>query len=68
MVVSLGADTFEDDPISGFRLRADDYSRVGEALAGCRLPMVFVLEGGHAVDAIGALVANVLEGFDGAWV
>lgn len=66
MVVSLGVDTFEGDPISGFRLRSGDYFRVGEALAGCRLPTVFVLEGGYAVDAIGALVANVLEGFDGA--
>lgn len=63
MVVSLGVDTFEGDPISGFLLCSDDYLRVGQDLAYVRLPTVFVLEGGYAVDAIGVNVANVLEGY-----
>ena len=64
LVVSLGVDTFEADPISGFRLRSDDYLRVGEDIARAGLPTVFVLEGGYAVDDVGINVVNVLEGFE----
>lgn len=64
LVVSLGVDTFEADPISGFRLRSDDYLRVGEDIARAWLPTVFVLEGGYAVEEVGVNVVNVLEGFE----
>ena len=66
LVVSLGVDTFELDPISKFRLRHDDYLRMGEAIAGLGLPTLFVFEGGYAVDAIGVNAVNVLTGFEGA--
>jgi len=38
LVVALGVDTFEGDPISGFTLRSADYLTVGEdiAAASCR--------------------------------
>ena len=64
LVMSLGVDTFEADPISGFRLRSDDYLRIGEDIARAGLPTVFVLEGGYAVEDIGGNVVNVLEGFE----
>lgn len=64
LVVSLGLDTYEGDPISGFRLKSKDYYVVGEMLASLQLPTVFVLEGGYALDAIGANTVNVLAGFD----
>ncbi len=63
LVVSLGLDTFEGDPISGFQLRGDDYFRVGEDLAQARLPTVFIFEGGYAVAELGVNTVNVLEGF-----
>ena len=63
LVVSLGLDTFEGDPISGFKLRSEDYLRVGEDLAGAGLPTAFVFEGGYAVAEVGLNAANVLEGF-----
>jgi acetoin utilization deacetylase AcuC-like enzyme len=65
MVVALGVDTFEGDPISTFRLRSDDYLQVGRTLAGAKLPTVFTMEGGYAVQEVGVNVANVLEGFGG---
>ncbi len=65
LVIALGVDTFEGDPISRFRLRSADYLRVGEALASAGLPTVFVMEGGYAVAALGTNVVNVLEGFCG---
>jgi acetoin utilization deacetylase AcuC-like enzyme len=64
LVVALGVDTFEGDPIAGFRLRSADYLRVGAAIAALGLPTVFVMEGGYAVAEIGVNVANVLEGFE----
>jgi acetoin utilization deacetylase AcuC-like enzyme len=63
LVVSLGVDTYERDPISRFRLRADDFLRLGERLAAVKCPTLFVMEGGYAVDDIGVNVVNVLTGF-----
>jgi acetoin utilization deacetylase AcuC-like enzyme len=63
LVVSLGLDTFVDDPIAGFRLATPDYLRIGEALAAAGLPTVFVFEGGYAVEAVGVNAVNVLDGF-----
>jgi acetoin utilization deacetylase AcuC-like enzyme len=66
LVVPMGLDTFEGDPISGFTLQSDDYFAVGEALAGLGLPTVFTFEGGYAVDAVGVNAVNLLQGFDRA--
>ncbi|MGV3570955.1 MAG: histone deacetylase family protein [Ramlibacter sp.] len=63
LVVSLGLDTFEGDPISGFGLRGDDYLRIGEDLAAAGLPTLFVFEGGYAVAEVGVNTVNVLQGF-----
>lgn len=65
LVVSLGCDTFHDDPISRFRLTSENYIRLGEKIAAFQKPTLFVLEGGYAVDALGINVANVLTGFLG---
>ena len=63
LVVSLGVDTFEGDPVAGFRLQSGDYLRMGEDLARAGLPTVFVFEGGYAVAEVGVNAVNVLEGF-----
>lgn len=64
LIVSLGVDTFEDDPISSFKLTSDDYLRLGEHLARLRTPTLFVMEGGYAVEEIGINAVNVLTAFD----
>jgi len=64
LVVSLGVDTFERDPISFFKLTSDDFSHYGARLAGAGLPTLFVMEGGYAVAEIGVNTVNVLEGFE----
>lgn len=65
LVVSLGVDTFEADPISAFKLTGGDYERMGTLLASIALPTVLVQEGGYAVAEIGANVAGVLGAFAG---
>ena len=64
LVVSFGADTFVGDPISHFRLTREDYAAMGARIAALGLPSVVVMEGGYAVDALGANVAAFLGGWD----
>ena len=65
LVVSLGVDTFEHDPISFFKLTSDDFKRYGAIIAGLNLPTLFVMEGGYAVEEIGINAVNVLQGYEG---
>ncbi len=64
LLVSLGVDTFEKDPISQFRLKSEDYLRMGEAIATIEKPTLFLMEGGYAVEEIGVNLVNVLLGFE----
>lgn len=66
LVISLGVDTFEHDPISKFRLKTQDYQWIGEAIATVDRPTLFVMEGGYAVEAIGVNVVKLLAGFENA--
>ena len=66
LVVSLGVDTYKDDPISFFRLESDDFRTYGSRISALRLPTLFVMEGGYAVEEIGINTVNVLEGFEDA--
>ena len=66
VVVSLGVDTFEKDPISQFKLTAPTIPKIGARIARLGLPTLFVMEGGYAVDEIGVNAVGVLEGFEGA--
>lgn len=64
IVVSLGVDTFERDPISFFRLASDDFIRMGAMIASSGLPVLTCMEGGYGVPEIGLNVANVLKGLE----
>ena len=64
LILSFGADTFEADPISHFRLRQDDYRTIGRRIAAIGLPVLVVMEGGYAIDALGRNVAALLAGFE----
>ena len=44
LVIALGVDTFEGDPISKFKLASADYRQVGRDLATLGLPAVFTME------------------------
>ena len=64
LLVSLGVDTFKDDPISRFRLESADFTTYGARIAELGLPTLFVMEGGYAVEQIGINAVNVLQGFE----
>jgi acetoin utilization deacetylase AcuC-like enzyme len=63
VLVSLGVDTYKNDPISEFKLDHDDFTRMGERIAKLQRPTLFVMEGGYAVAEIGINAVNVLTGF-----
>lgn len=62
LVVSFGADTFIGDPISHFALETEDYAVLGADIAALGAPTLVVMEGGYAVDSLGANVAAFLRG------
>jgi acetoin utilization deacetylase AcuC-like enzyme len=62
LIVSYGADTFEGDPISHFKLKTRDYPAIARRIGSAGYPTLIVMEGGYAVDALGANVAAFLGG------
>ncbi len=65
LIVSLGVDTFETDPISFFKLKSPDFTTYGADIAALNLPTLFVMEGGYDIAEIGLNTVNVLTGFEG---
>ena len=63
LVISYGADTYAGDPISHFKLETADYAVMAGGIAALNLPSMVVMEGGYAVDALGANVAAFLGGY-----
>ncbi|MDE2183322.1 MAG: histone deacetylase family protein [Alphaproteobacteria bacterium] len=65
LLVSMGLDTYIADPIAMFQINAADYLRLGARIAQIGKPTLFVFEGGYAVEALGQIAVNLLEGFEG---
>jgi len=63
LIVSYGADTYEGDPISHFKLKTEDYPAIARQIASAGYPTLILMEGGYAVDALGKNVAAFLSGF-----
>ena len=58
-----GADTYAGDPISFFGIETAQYSEMAAMIAALDLPTLICMEGGYAVEALGANVAAFLDGF-----
>lgn len=65
IVVSFGADTYFEDPISGFGLQTADFTRMSQRIATLDLPAVIVMEGGYAIENLGDNVSAFLQGWVG---
>jgi acetoin utilization deacetylase AcuC-like enzyme len=53
LVVSLGLDTYGQDPIADFALSTDVYHEVGRRVAGLGAPTLVLQEGGYFVPKLG---------------
>ncbi len=62
LVVSLGFDTHEEDPIAILGLTSQDFGRVAERIAALPVPRLHVLEGGYALHRLGESAAAYVQG------
>lgn len=63
LVVSLGFDASEHEPLGFLRVTEEGFARAGEAIGAAGLPAAIIQEGGYNAGVIGALLARFL----GAW-
>lgn len=63
LIVPYGADTYAGDPISYFSIETPEYTEMARLIARLDLPTLICMEGGYAIDALGANVAAFLTGF-----
>lgn len=66
LVVALGLDASEHDPLAGLAVTTPGFKRIGAALARLGLPTVLVQEGGYLSDILGQNLTAVLAGFEEA--
>jgi acetoin utilization deacetylase AcuC-like enzyme len=66
LVVALGLDASEQDPLGPLKITTAGFERIGAAIARLGLPTVLVQEGGYLSPALGANLAAVLKGFESA--
>ncbi|MGI9460956.1 MAG: histone deacetylase family protein [Alphaproteobacteria bacterium] len=62
LIISLGTDAFEKDPIGPLKLTSDDFFTIGQTIANVSLSTHIIMEGGYAIKEIGINAVNFLEG------
>jgi len=62
LVLAAGFDTYVEDPVGRFALKADDYHPLGERFGRLGLPTVVVQEGGYCPRDLGKLATRFLKG------
>ncbi|KAG2210222.1 hypothetical protein INT47_003207 [Mucor saturninus] len=69
VVVSMGLDTWHEDPIAGMKelKDIDTYKKMGSLIKTCQgsknRPVLFVQEGGYTIEKLGDLAGSVLQGY-----
>jgi len=66
LVLSLGLDTHEDDPLMGMKVSWDGLRHAGEKIAAAGYPTVIVQEGGYLTPSLTNSLTSFLSGFMGA--
>jgi acetoin utilization deacetylase AcuC-like enzyme len=63
LVLSLGMDSYREDPLGKFDITTQGIQQIARRIADLRLPTVLVLEGGYHTAALGKNVTTFLEAF-----
>jgi acetoin utilization deacetylase AcuC-like enzyme len=63
IVVALGLDAHENDPLKGLAITTPGFTRIARAIAATGLPLVLVQEGGYLSDDLGHNLTATLTGF-----
>ncbi len=64
LVVALGLDASEHDPIGALRVTTQGFADTARAIARAKLPTVLVQEGGYLSDVLPTNLARFLDAFD----
>jgi acetoin utilization deacetylase AcuC-like enzyme len=64
LVVSLGFDASEHDPLATFKVTHDGFNQAGRRLASLGSPTLLVQEGGYSSARLGACLRSFLSAFD----
>jgi acetoin utilization deacetylase AcuC-like enzyme len=63
LVVALGLDAHESDPLAGLAITTPGFARIAGDIAALGLPTVLVQEGGYMNEALGTNLLSFLVGF-----
>lgn len=63
LLVSLGFDAFENDPIGCLKITTDGFGEVARRIGALGLPTTLVQEGGYDCDGLGPNLTSFLNGF-----
>lgn len=63
LVVAIGYDTHEKDPIGGFALSTEYFPRMAATIRQSGVPTLLVQEGGYALSHLGTCAAAFVRGF-----
>ena len=63
LVVSLGFDASEHEPLGLLKVTADGFARAGAAISAYGLPAAIIQEGGYNVEIMGSLLERFLTGW-----
>lgn len=64
LVLSLGFDTYEKDPIGGFKITPSFYRQISRRIRELDFPTLLIQEGGYNVKDLGTLAYNFLQGME----
>jgi acetoin utilization deacetylase AcuC-like enzyme len=64
LVIALGLDASENDPLKGLAITTEGFGRIGKAIGEIGLPTLLVQEGGYLSDELGANLSSFINGFD----
>lgn len=65
LVIALGLDAFEGDPIAGLAISTEGFNNIGSRISSrLKLPTVIVQEGGYLCPELGENLASFIGGFE----
>ncbi|NKB68702.1 MAG: histone deacetylase family protein [Candidatus Latescibacteria bacterium] len=64
LILSLGLDIYQGDPLGDFHVSLDAFGRIGTRISSLSLPTLIVQEGGYNIDEGGIALINLLSAFN----
>ena len=63
LVIALGLDAYEKDPLQGLSITTEGFKKISLAIGDTMLPTVIIQEGGYLSPELGVNLSSFLEGF-----